>query len=176
MNVRPTSEQDVALLPEVERSAGQAFRDIPELAWIADDDVQSIEQHRAYARAGASWVVVDGADRPFGFLSAEACGDELHVWELAVRHDHQGKGAGRALIEAAVDHARRHELDALTLTTFREVAWNEPLYAHMGFTTLDKDNTGERLARILQDEAQHGLAAHRRCAMKLELKSARDQR
>ncbi|HAJ3625680.1 TPA: GNAT family N-acetyltransferase, partial [Escherichia coli] len=34
--LRLTQESDIALLPAIERSAAQAFRQIPSLAWLAD--------------------------------------------------------------------------------------------------------------------------------------------
>ena len=148
--VRLATEADAASLPAVERSTGDVFRGVPGLSWIADDDVQSPEQHRIYARAGTSWVAVDVADRPFGFLSAERCGDELHIWELAVRRRHQ-------------------RLSGLTLTTFRDLAWNEPLYRHMGFITLASEQLSERLSNVLANEHANGLPGERRCAMRLVL-------
>jgi GNAT superfamily N-acetyltransferase len=167
--VRAAHDQDAAVLPELERSAAQVFGEIADLAWVADGDVQSSETHRTLARAGSAWVIVNQADQPFGFLSAELCGAELHIWELAVRRERQGQGAGRALLEAAFAYARRHGLGAVTLTTFREVPWNEPLYAHFGFTTLDAAQLGARLSQILEREAASGLPTDRRCAMRLNL-------
>lgn len=167
--VRTAEERDAALLPDVERSAGEAFREVPGLAWIADDEVKSAAQHAAYARVGTSWVVVDEADRPFGFLSAESFDDELHIWEFAVRRDRQGEGAGRALLEASFVYARRNGCAAVTLTTFRDVAWNDALYARMGFVNLAPEQIGNRLRAILAKERANGLPAERRCAMRLEL-------
>jgi GNAT superfamily N-acetyltransferase len=169
VRVRAATQADAPLLPAIERSAGEAFRAIPELAWIADGAVQSVEAHQAFARAGTSWVVVDQDEQIVGFLSAERCGGELHVWEIAVRRDQQGQGAGRALIDAALAHAKDHGLTAVTLTTFRDVPWNEPLYAHFGFVTLGAEQMGERLSQVLEDEGAAGLPLERRCAMRLAL-------
>ena len=41
--LRPTRIDDVAALPAIERAAGQRFRDVPELAWLADSEVISVE-------------------------------------------------------------------------------------------------------------------------------------
>jgi GNAT superfamily N-acetyltransferase len=112
---------------------------------------------------------VDKSDRPFGFLSAELFDGELHIWELAIHRDRQGQGAGRALLEAAFAHARCNGCTAVTLTTFRNVAWNEDLYRHMGFVTLEPEHTGDRLSLVLANERANGLPAKRRCAMRLEL-------
>ncbi len=168
-NVRLATEADAEVLPAVERSAGQLFRRIPGLAWIADDDVKSVEQHRSYARAGMSWVVVNAAERAFGFLAAERIDTYLHIWELAVHQNYQGRGAGRALLEAAFNYAEIHGLSAITHTTYREVAWNEPLYRHMGFKTLLVEDLSARLAAVLAMERENGLPGERRCAMQFDL-------
>lgn len=169
MRVRAALESDAIVLPAIERSAAEVFRTAPGLGWIADDDVQSEAQHRAHARDGTSWVAVDDRNSPFGFLLAEFCGQDFHICELAVRHDKQGRSAGRALFEAAVQCARQRGMTAVTLTTFRDVRWNELLYQRWGFETLVAETLGERLAEILAKEARRGLPGHQRCAMRLTL-------
>ncbi len=49
--LRPTRIDDVAALPAIERAAGQRFRDVPELAWLADNEVICVEDHLGYADA-----------------------------------------------------------------------------------------------------------------------------
>lgn len=169
LSIRPTTRRDAQLLPDIEESAAQVFHPIPELAWIANDDVMSVETHIEYADAGTSWVAVDGSDHPFGFLCAERIGRDLHIWLLAVRLDSQGQGTGRALLETALAFATDLDLDALTLTTFRSIPWNEPFYARFGFKTLENDSVEDRLAAILQREVEHGLPGKRRCAMRLDV-------
>ena len=157
-------------MPDIERSAGESFRAVQGLAWIADDDVMSAEEHLRYIEAGTVWVAEDAAGKIVGFLTAEQVEGELHVWQLAVRHDRQGQGFGRCLMEAALKYARASGLAAVTLTTFRDIAWNQPFYARLGFETLEDTRIGSRLARILEREKAHGLPSNRRCAMRLPLR------
>ena len=56
MTVRPTLATDLPLLPTIERSAAQAFRQYPTLAWLADSEVMDEAAHAAFAGAGTSWV------------------------------------------------------------------------------------------------------------------------
>ncbi|MGH6807205.1 MAG: GNAT family N-acetyltransferase [Ensifer adhaerens] len=167
--IRLTREDDAPALPDIERSSGEAFRSVPELAWIADDDVQSVDAHLDFVRTGLSWVAVDNRDHPLGFLCAEISDGALHIWQLAVRHERQGLGLGRALIAAAIAHAFDRSLAEVTLTTFRELAWNERFYRKLGFLTLDEEGLDARLSQILVKEATYGLPAERRCAMRLPL-------
>lgn len=163
---RPTTAHDVASLPAIERAAGQRFRAWPKLAWLADGDVISVEQHRDFAEQGLSWLAL-AADRPVGFLLAEAHASSLFIVELSVDLVWQGKGIGRQLIACAADHARRLGLASLTLTTFRDVPWNAPFYEKLGFEYVTELTPELREKR--EEEAAHGLAYNSRCAMCLPL-------
>ena len=172
VQIRLAEPADAAFLPAVERSAGEAFRAIPSLAWIADDTVLSEEDHLRFIKGGTTWVSVSGADRPVGFLCGEVCGCDLHIWVLAVQADHQKSGRGLALIDTAIDWAKKHGLAGVTLTTFRDVPWNGPFYQRAGFQTLRDDQTGRRLGDLLRGEIEHGLPGDRRCAMRYDILSA----
>ena len=163
---RPTTAHDVASLPAIERAAGQRFRAWPELAWLADGDVISVEQHRDYVEQGLSWLALAN-DQPVGFILAEAHSSSLFIVELSVDLDWQGKGIGRQLIARAADHARTLGLASLTLTTFRDVPWNAPFYAKLGFEYVTELTPELREKR--EEEAAHGLAYNSRCAMRLPL-------
>ncbi|MGX9144573.1 GNAT family N-acetyltransferase [Mesorhizobium sp. 128a] len=168
-SIRIARDADAEALPSIEQSAGEAYREIEELAWIADDDNQTVERHRELIAKGTSWVATDASDRPVAFLSAEIQDDTLHIWELAVRLDRQRSGIGRALLEEAIADAMRRRLVALTLTTFRDVIWNAPFYQKLDFQVLDGAQAGERLRQVLRREVEHGMPASRRCAMRLVL-------
>lgn len=114
-------------------------------------------------------LVADDQGEPVGFAACQACADALHLWELAVRRDRQGRGLGRDLVLAAVDLARRRGLAAVTLSTFRDIAWNGPFYARLGFIEVPEDDLGPRLAAVRRREAALGLDVANRCAMRLDL-------
>ncbi|RAZ93028.1 GNAT family N-acetyltransferase [Mesorhizobium hawassense] len=170
ITIRPARAEEAEALPRIEQSAGLAFRAIPELAWLADGENISAERHRALITQGACWVAADDHDQPVGFLSAGIEGDALHIWELDVRLDRQGSGIGRALLEQTIEGGRQRGLAAVTLTTFRYVAWNAPFYRKFGFRVLEGAEIGERLANLLSNEAEHGMPADQRCAMRLDLR------
>ena len=132
ITVRPTRPGDVTALPAIERAAGERFRDYPELAWLAEGEVISAEQHLDYAERGLSWLALAN-DQPVGFILAELHASSLFIVELSVHLDWQGKGIGRRLIACVADQARKRGLASLTLTTFRDVPWNAAFYARLGF-------------------------------------------
>ncbi|HEO9145153.1 TPA: GNAT family N-acetyltransferase [Enterobacter asburiae] len=166
ITVRPTRCDDVYALPAIERAAGERFRRYPELAWLAEGEVISTEQHLEYAERGQSWLALAN-DRPVGFILTEAHSSSLFIVELSVDLDWQGKGIGRQLIACVADHARKLGLTSLTLTTFRDVPWNAPFYARLGFEQIAELTPELRQKR--EDEAAHGLAYESRCAMRLSL-------
>ena len=166
--IRLATPEDAPLLPDIERSAGQLFRQIAGLEWIAQDHVMMTDQHLPAIVAQTAWVACED-ETPVGFLSAERTLDILHICEVSVLASAMGRGIGRLLIEAATGAARASGLTALTLTTFRDVPWNEPYYQRLGFETVAAHDLDQRLVGILTDEISAGLPGDRRCAMRLNL-------
>ncbi len=165
--VRLAQPADAAFLPDIEVSAGESFRALPELAWIADDGVDGVDIHSARIAEGSVWIAEDRLDGITGFLSAQRFDTDLHIWELAVAQPFQRRGLGRLLLDAARRKARNDAAAALTLTTFRHVAWNAPFYERYGFKILEGAETGERLTEVLRREAARNLP--NRCAMRLQV-------
>ncbi|HLJ52116.1 MAG TPA: GNAT family N-acetyltransferase [Rhizomicrobium sp.] len=158
--------EDAQFLPQIEQSAGELFRTLPDLAWIADEPIGTADEFLPLIRAGTVWVAEADAPGIVGELRGTFADDCLHIVELAVARTFQQQGIGRALIDASANWARSRGLRALTLTTFRHVAWNAPFYARYGFVELPADSDG-RLQAILLGETAHGLP--NRCAMRLDL-------
>ncbi|WP_144173242.1 GNAT family N-acetyltransferase [Pseudomonas sp. Kh13] len=165
MRIRPTLEDDIQWLPDVERSAAQAFVAWPALAWLAQGDVMGCDAHRAFVDAGGSWVAEDLQGRILGFACARVEGQALHLHEVSVRREAQGQGVGRRLLLQVAEMARQAGARELTLTTFADVPWNAPFYARLGFEVVDEGLLNARLRGILASELAHGLVG--RCAMRL---------
>lgn len=110
-------------------------------------------------------LVAEDAGSLVGFSACQACTDALHLWELAVRHDAQGRGLGKALVEATFALARTRDLPGVTLSTFRDIPWNGPFYARMGFRETPTSELNERLSIIRLREELLGLAVERRLFM-----------
>jgi ribosomal protein S18 acetylase RimI-like enzyme len=162
--IRRAELTDAGDLPPVEHSAGQRFRTIPHLAWLADGDEMSVDAHRLYIGQGTEWVALSETREIAGFLAAEVIDRDLHIWELAVRAEVQSRGIGRRLIEVAGVFANDSQLKSLTLTTFADVPWNAPWYSRHGFELSSED---QRLAELIRLENERGLLG--RCAMRKTL-------
>jgi GNAT superfamily N-acetyltransferase len=165
--LRLAGDYDAPFLPQIEQSAGALFRTIPELAWVADEPIGSAEDFLPAIAARTVWIAEDGDAGVIGELRGEIIGDVLHIVELAVAKEFQRRGLGRALLDFAIDAARARGLRAVTLTTFRHVAWNAPFYARYGFVALREAELDVRLRDILRAEEARGLS--NRCAMRFPL-------
>ncbi|HDS1818743.1 TPA: GNAT family N-acetyltransferase [Pseudomonas putida] len=167
MYIRPTLARDIPWLADVERSAAQAFAQLPALAWLAEGDVLDGAAHQHFVDAGASWLAEGAAGQILGFACARREQQALHIHEVSVRREAQGQGIGRMLLNRLVVEARIAGARELTLTTFADVLWNAPFYARYGFETIAEGLLCPRLRKILASENAHGLTG--RCAMRLNI-------
>lgn len=166
---RPTRPDDAARLQQIETAAGAAFADVgmPE---VAADEPLSIDALASYATARRSWVVVDEHDLPLGYILADVIDGCAHVEQVSVHPDHQACGLGRRLLDEVETWARQQAMPALTLTTFADVPWNGPLYAHLGFVALPGGEIGPELQAVCDDEAADGLDPARRLCMRRDVR------
>lgn len=170
--IRRATAADLDCLPAIERSAAEAFRGAG-VGLSADAPVSSADVWRPALRAGTLWVASNDAGRVVGFLAARRINRVLHIDEMDVAFDHQRRGLGRALLDAAIDWARKAGLKEITLTTFRELAFNRRFYESAGFVEIAEHEMSERIAGTIAREAGYGLDPQERCAMALRLRARR---
>ena len=163
ITIRPATPEDAPQLPLIEQSAGKAFRGTVH-DWVADDESEPPEAYLPMIAAGDVRVAEADGDL-VGYVQFGQEGDELHVFELDVRSEHQGRGVGRALMAAVRDEALARACTSMTLTTFSNLPFNAPFYQRLGFVILEAPSP--RLAAILAREAERGLTD--RCAMRAPL-------
>ena len=164
-SLRLARPADAAAMPEIARAAA-AFAGGPELSGLdlARTPTRTEAEFARLIRKGHSLVAHVG-EALAGFLVAERFSRELHIWEMDVAPAFQRRGIGAGLVRAAQIDARNSGITALTLTTFRDVAWNAPFYARLGFVEVTALDAHMRLAGELAVEVDSGLPADRRCAM-----------
>ncbi|MHB1447149.1 MAG: GNAT family N-acetyltransferase [Acidimicrobiales bacterium] len=171
--VRAPRHEDLGPLRDIERAAGQRYRDFG-LGHVADDEPASIEVLSGYAEAGSAWVAVTEDDAPVGYILVDEVDGVGHIEQVSVLPGHQGRGVGRALIERAAQWAADRRMTALTLTTFGHLPWTRPLYEHLGFQVLAEKEIGPGLRAVRDAEAAHGLDPALRVVMRRELESTLD--
>ncbi len=174
LELRLAGADDVEAMRDVEVDAGRRFRDLPGgLAEIADDDPPAVDVLLANIDNGTAWVVVDRATGAvLGYALASMLDDEAHLDQLSVRESAGRRGIGSALVEAACAWAVSLGFSAITLTTFRDVAFNGPVYARMGFVELAPVDLGPELQLLRDLEQDIGLDVAPRVAMRRRLTGA----
>jgi GNAT superfamily N-acetyltransferase len=166
--IRRAEQRDLQRLQDIERSAGAAFRDI-DMAAIADDDPPTSTDLQAYQAQGRAWVATDDTaddDIAVAYLLVDVVDEAAHIEQVSVAPSHAHRGLGRRLIETAASWAGDRGLDAVTLTTFAEVAWNAPYYARLGFTVIPDGEIGPGMLAVRRHERELGLDAWARVCMR----------
>lgn len=137
--IRHARPADLDALPAVEVRAGALFAEAG-LSDIADHEPGDVESISAFMRAGAVHVAVSDRGEPVGFALTGLLDGVAHLYELAVDPAHGRRGLGVRLIAAACGYGVSKGCRAMTLSTFRDLAWNGPFYARLGFNEVTRPN------------------------------------
>ena len=162
MHIRPSTPADFPALQHIEVRAGELFVEIgmPEIAAHPPGDLAE------FAAAEALLVAVGDDHQPVGYAWIELVDDTTSLEQLSVLPDHGAQGVGTALIDAVVAWARGRGDAAVTLTTFREVPFNAPIYAKRGFVEVPETEWSDATRRLVAAETAHGLDPAQRVVMR----------
>ncbi len=166
MRVRLATNADCARLPAIERSANRRFAEIgmPDVVGAPVGEAETWEPHCASSHL---WVGVDAEDQPFAFLAGGVHGSLMFLYQLAVDHDRQRQGVGRALLQTGEAAARAQGLHEVYLTTFCDVPFNGPYYAGQGYQVVEDPDLPDMLKPVMDAERRRWIApGRRRCAMR----------
>lgn len=169
MKVRPGTSVDWPVVQDIERRAGERFREVgmPE---IADDDPPTDAD---LADALEVLVAIDDAGELVGYAWLEPLGDGVHLEQLSVPPEHGGRGVATALLEAVASWACARGCPEVTLTTFRHVPFNAPFYERRGFAVVPEERWTPAIIDLVAREASHGLDPDRRVVMQRDLTQRR---
>lgn len=157
-----------AQLQQIELVAGARFREIG-MADVADHEPTPKAIFEDRAEVGQLLVACDDTGEIAGFLIWSPKDGMAYIEEVAVHTAHGGRRVGAQLIDRLAQDARGR-FPAITLTTFRDVPWNGPYYAKLGFKEFPRDQAGPDHAQSWQDQADVGLDMSRRLFMSRALK------
>ena len=167
--VRLAASGDLCRLHAIEASAAETFTAVGDP--LADGSPPTpVAAFRTAMQAGCLWVLESANGELIGFLAGDIVDDSFYVAEIDVLLNHQRKGHGRSLMRWVIDWALTERLTDITLTTFRDVAWNAPFYASMGFKEIPEGELSPHLNSALEQQAARGFDSRRRCAMRLALR------
>jgi GNAT superfamily N-acetyltransferase len=166
-NLRAARPGEERRLQDIERAADRLFEEAG--VSIGDGTPTSREELEEARVAGALWVATDANDHPVGYALLEEMDGAGYLAELAVHPDHGRRGLGSALVRGAERWAAERGHDCLQLSTFRDVPWNGPFYARLGFREIPEASLGPELRRARAEEARRGLDPTLRCCMRKRL-------
>lgn len=90
-----------------------------------------------------------------GFAHVTSYDVHAHLEQVSVLPSHVRKGIGAALVRFAMDEARWTGFELMSLCTYRDVPWNGPFYAGLGFREVTRLETFQR--RLREHEVALGL-------------------
>lgn len=157
--------EDLDCLPGVETRASRLFAGHPATRDLALD----AEAPRDFRTAHASrllWVARGDDATPAGFVMVEPMDGAWHLEEMDVDPAHGRQGIGSALVRAVLDAAVERGIACVTLCTFREVPWNAPFYARLGFARIEWGALSPGLRARMAEEEARGLPIALRVAMR----------
>lgn len=158
--IRDIRDDEYALLPAIENTAGEMFHSIGihGLPGAPEPD----------AWRSSVFVLVAG-DPPKGFAAVFEADGQAHLEQVSVHIDHARQGIGARLVEAVKERAAALGYERMTLLTYADVPWNAPYYRRLGFETFT--DLGPDLRRFRQTEVALGLDDHgERVAMSCPLR------
>ena len=168
--IRLAQPEEDRLLRDVEIASGRLFEDLG-MHDVAAAEPTWVDSWSSFQSAGLVWVADEGAG-PIGFALAEEVDGNLHLEQLSVLPEHGRRGVGSTLVETVLARAQELGLDAVTLSTFRDVSFNGPFYRRLGFRDLTDEELSDGLRHRRRNEAAHGLDLRIRTMMRREVLSS----
>jgi ribosomal protein S18 acetylase RimI-like enzyme len=168
-SIRKARSEDIPLLGAVERSAAEIFRTVNLGSLVDDGTTVAPFVLATMADSNHLLVAVNELDQPIGFVGGMDIDGNFHIVEISVAQAVQGKGVGSALMAEMTRQVKEEKFMAMTLTTYRNVAWNGPWYTKMGFQEVTAEEMGREYLKIWDVESQHGHDMASRCVMRKSL-------
>lgn len=163
--IRPATAGDVAVMQSIEHDAAHRYASHDATRFCLAMPNRDEDEH-ARVRDDGLALLAEVAGEPIGFILVAPVDGRAHILELAVTLDHQGRGHGRALIAAAEEWAVSNGFREMTLTTFRDVDWNAPFYARLGYDPFDVGPGRAELGALVAEEIKAGVHRVPRVAMR----------
>jgi GNAT superfamily N-acetyltransferase len=156
--------QDLARLPAIELAAARLLAGhAPESILNETTGCDVLQKAQC---AGRLWVALLD-DVAVGFAHVERIErDSAHLEEIDVDPAHGRQGLGTRLVLQVCEWAAADRYASVTLTTFKDVPWNMPFYARLGFEVVPREQLSPALFAVVEDETRRGLDPARRVVMR----------
>ncbi|MBP6879037.1 MAG: GNAT family N-acetyltransferase [Phenylobacterium sp.] len=153
IHIRPARADEIERVREIERVSATRFLGT-DRAWLAEDEPTDAGTLAERIGAGRLLVAADG-EVPVAFVMFRPLEGCAYVEQIDVAPSHARRGIGADLLEAVAALARARGWPAMTLSTFKDVPFNAPYYARLGFELVERLTPG--LAKIRAEHEARGL-------------------
>ncbi|WP_169711715.1 GNAT family N-acetyltransferase [Henriciella litoralis] len=137
-HIRDGRSSDAPSVIAVDIAASDLFRPTGLLSKDALGDHVSADAINAAIDRGLMKVAVVESGDVAGFLMASIQDGDLYIDQISVSPDFGRRGIGTALMKTAEDMATNLGINSILLSTFRDLAWNGPFYASLGYGVIPK--------------------------------------
>jgi predicted N-acetyltransferase YhbS len=153
--IRPARAGEAELLQAICLRADRAFIDIgmPGLA----DDPFPLELLRSSIDRGRIDVAIDDDDEVVGWILVSHAAEEPCIAQIAVEPSSGRRGVGTQLVEHACTTLRATGHASVVLNTERDVPWNAPWYARLGFEPVAPEEWTDDMREIAAEQVEMGL-------------------
>lgn len=165
IQIRPARPAEIERVRDIERCSASRFLGT-ELAWLADDEPTDAQTLSSRIAQGGLLVAAE-AGEPVAFVMFREVEGCAYVEQIDVLPTHAGRAIGASLLDAVSATARERSLEAITLSTFRDVPFNAPYYRRLGFGEVPVLTPAMRLIR--QEHKARGLDETARLFMRRDV-------
>ena len=154
--VRLARKEEAAFLGAIEQAAASRFATIG-LERIAQGRPISETEYLAAIAGGRLWVVEAADGAVVGLAIAALLDGQGFLAEVSVLPAHAGHRLAARLIDRIDAWGADQGCVSLSLTTFRDVPWNQPYYERLGFVVIDEAAAGPELRDLRAREKARGV-------------------
>ncbi|MBW4546983.1 MAG: GNAT family N-acetyltransferase [Symplocastrum torsivum CPER-KK1] len=169
--IRAARIEDLLMLAEIEQAAATLFCDTP-YAFLVDAEPLSLGFVTQQFREGRVWVAVDERETPVGYAISQDVDGNAYLQQIDVHPAYGRRGIGRELVEIVCVWAKHQNYRRILLSTFRDIEWNAPFYAKLGFQILAEVELTSGFQQLRYQEAEAGLPIDKRVIMYRELQQS----
>jgi len=149
--IRAAAPDDFGRFADIERRADCIYLSLPGFETYNDLPDKPAEAYRSLP-PGRRLFVAEADGGLSGFIYSVPLGRFAQIEQISVVPEAQRHGIGQALI-GAIDAAARLDGHAgLTLATFRDVPWNGPWYARLGFGVMERAEMSPKIRQMAKTD------------------------
>lgn len=169
IRLRAARLNDILRLNEIELAADRLFEGTGLLDQSPADSAIPVSAFEQAISEDLCHVAVDAHDAPVGFTFCTDRRPDLYLDQVSVDPGFARLGIGRRLVNHVADIAADRRFACVSLSTFRDVAWNGPFYQSLGFMPLEANELTDWMSELEAYQSAY-LDITQRCFMRRPVK------